>query len=68
VTGVIYPPQVAIVGFGHVVSRPWIVDGRIESRRRVTIGLAAEHRATDGHIGGLYLIAVDRLLQDAERL
>jgi pyruvate dehydrogenase E2 component (dihydrolipoamide acetyltransferase) len=27
VLGVIYPPQVAIVGFGRVVQRPWVVDG-----------------------------------------
>ena len=30
--GVIYPPQVAIVGFGKVVARPWIVDGTLFSR------------------------------------
>ena len=27
VIGVIYPPQVAIVGFGRIVERPWAVDG-----------------------------------------
>jgi pyruvate dehydrogenase E2 component (dihydrolipoamide acetyltransferase) len=68
VTGVIYPPQVAIVGFGRVVARPWVVDGRIESRPVVTASLAADHRVTDGHIGGLYLAAVARLLQEPEKL
>lgn len=68
VTGVIYPPQVAIVGFGRVVTRPWVVDGRIESRSVVTASLAADHRVTDGHIGGLYLAAVAHLLQEPEKL
>ena len=68
VTGVIYPPQVALVGFGRVVMRPWVVDERIESRPIVSISLAADHRVTDGHLGGLYLAAVARLLQEPERL
>ncbi|MBU3889777.1 dihydrolipoamide acetyltransferase family protein [Methylosinus sp. KRF6] len=68
VTGVIYPPQVAIVGFGRIVTRPWVADGRVESRPLVTISLAADHRVTDGHIGGLYLAAIARLLQEPEKL
>ena len=39
--GIIYPPQVAIVGFGKVVARPWIVDGSVVPRSVVTITLAA---------------------------
>ena len=68
VTGIIYPPQVAILGFGRVVTRPWVVDGRIETRPLVTVSLAADHRVTDGHIGGLYLAAVGRLLQEPDKL
>ena len=68
VTGIIYPPQVAIIGFGRVVARPWVVDGRIETRPLVTVSLAADHRVTDGHIGGLYLAAVGRLLQEPDKL
>lgn len=68
VTGVIYPPQVAIVGFGRVVVRPWAIEGRVESRPLVTLSLAADHRVTDGHIGGLYLAAIARLLQEPEKL
>jgi pyruvate dehydrogenase E2 component (dihydrolipoamide acetyltransferase) len=68
VTGVIYPPQVAIIGFGRVVTRPWVVDGAIAPRPLVTVGLAADHRVTDGHIGGLYLAEVSRLLQEPEKL
>jgi pyruvate dehydrogenase E2 component (dihydrolipoamide acetyltransferase) len=68
VWGVIYPPQVAIVGFGKIVERPWAADGGLFARRVVTATLAADHRVSDGHRGGLYLDAVDRLLQEPEKL
>jgi pyruvate dehydrogenase E2 component (dihydrolipoamide acetyltransferase) len=68
VFGIIYPPQVAIVGFGKIVERPWSVEGAIVSRTVVTATLSADHRVTDGHRGGRFLAAVDRLLQAPERL
>ncbi|MFM7035725.1 MAG: dihydrolipoamide acetyltransferase family protein [Planctomycetia bacterium] len=68
VWGVIYPPQVAIVGFGRIGERPWAAEGGLFARRVVTATLAADHRVSDGHRGGLYLEAVDRLLQEPEKL
>lgn len=66
--GVIYPPQVAIVGFGTVTERPWSVQGQIVTRPAVTATLSADHRVTDGHRGGRFLAAVDRLMQEPSRL
>ncbi|WP_432152848.1 2-oxo acid dehydrogenase subunit E2 [Streptomyces tricolor] len=68
VFGVVHPPQVALVGFGAVVERPWAVDGMLGVRPVVTATLAADHRATDGSVGARYLTAVDRLLQKPEEL
>lgn len=68
VYGVIYPPQVALVGFGKVVERPWCAGGQVVARPVVTSTLAGDHRATDGHRGGVLLAAVDRLLQEPARL
>ena len=68
VLGVIYPPQVAIVGFGRVVERPWVIDGQVVVRALVTGTLAADHRASDGAIGGQFLAAIDRALQAPEDL
>jgi len=68
VFGVIYPPQVALVGFGKLVERPWVVQGAVVPRPVVTATLSADHRVTDGHRGGLFLAAVDRLLQEPDRL
>ena len=65
---VIYPPQVAILGFGGVVERPWAVDGEIKLRRVVEVSLAGDHRVSDGHRGAALLNEIDRLLQEPERL
>ncbi len=68
VFGVIFPPQVAIVGFGKIVERPWAADGQVVTRPLITATLSADHRVSDGHRGGLFLAAVDALLQEPERL
>ena len=68
VYGVIYPPQVALVGFGRVSDRVWDVDGGIGIRPAVTATLAADHRATDGHLGARFLADVVRRLQHPEEL
>jgi pyruvate dehydrogenase E2 component (dihydrolipoamide acetyltransferase) len=66
--GVIYPPQVALVGFGRIAERPWAVGGGLVVRPVVTASLSADHRASDGHRGGLFLARVEQLLQEPERL
>jgi pyruvate dehydrogenase E2 component (dihydrolipoamide acetyltransferase) len=68
VIGVIYPPQVAIIGFGRIAERPWVVDGEIEKRPLVSVSLSGDHRASDGHTGGKLLAAIDDLLQQPEAL
>ncbi|MFH8680828.1 dihydrolipoamide acetyltransferase family protein [Streptomyces lydicus] len=68
VLGVIYPPQVALVGFGRIVERPWAVEGLLGVRPVVTATLSADHRATDGAVGARFLTTVDRLLQSPEEL
>ena len=68
VFGVIYPPQVALVGFGMPVERPWVVGGQIATRRVLNAALAADHRASDGHRGSLFLADINRRLQNPEAL
>ena len=68
VFGVIYPPQVAIVGFGKMVERPWSSEGQIISQPVITATLSADHRVSDGHRGALFLAALDRKLQEPEKL
>jgi pyruvate dehydrogenase E2 component (dihydrolipoyllysine-residue acetyltransferase) len=66
--GIIYPPQVALVGFGKIAARPWLVDGAIGPRSVVTVTLAADHRVSDGHAGALFLAEIGKLMQEPEKL
>lgn len=66
--GIIFPPQVALVGFGRVARRPWVLGETIAVKPVLTGTLSADHRAVDGHRGGLFLSAVDQLLQAPEAL
>jgi pyruvate dehydrogenase E2 component (dihydrolipoamide acetyltransferase) len=69
VHGVIYAPQVALIGFGAIRHRAWATpDGLLGARRTVVATLAADHRASDGHDGSLLLAELDRLLQTPEEL
>lgn len=68
VFGVIYPPQVALVGFGKIVEQPWAEKGMMGIRPVLTATLAGDHRATDGRIGAQFLTILDNYLQEPEKL
>ncbi len=68
VFGVIYPPQVAIVGLGKITDRARVEGGTVVARKVLTATLAADHRVSDGHRGGLFLAALAKLLQTPEAL
>jgi pyruvate dehydrogenase E2 component (dihydrolipoamide acetyltransferase) len=68
VLGLIYPPQVALVGFGRLFERAMPVAGEVVSRPVVVATLSADHRVADGHRGSRFLLALDRLLQEPEKL
>ncbi|MBS0388090.1 MAG: 2-oxo acid dehydrogenase subunit E2 [Proteobacteria bacterium] len=68
VHGVIYAPQVALVGFGEVSDRAWVNEGRVEATPVVTATLAADHRVSDGHAGARFLAAINALLQHPDQL
>ena len=67
VFGVIYPPQVAIVGLGKIMEQPWAKDGMLGVHPVMTASLAADHRATDGHLGAQFLEALNRHLQTPDQ-
>ena len=69
VYGVIYPPQVACIGFGKVVDRPWVeADRTVTSRRTVFVSLSADHRVSDGRRGGQLLHAIGEALGNPAEL
>ena len=68
VYGVIYPPQVAIVGFGKIIEQPWAEQGMLGVRPALTATLAADHRASDGRRGAQFLEALNHYLQEVKML
>lgn len=67
-SGVVFPPQVALVGAGGIRDRPWVVDGAVVARPIVTLSLAADHRASDGIIGSRFLTSIAERLEQPEEL
>jgi pyruvate dehydrogenase E2 component (dihydrolipoamide acetyltransferase) len=68
VFGVIYPPQVALVGFGRIAERPYALNGMVGVRPVIEATLAADHRVSDGHRGGRFLLEIEKFLQEPEKL
>lgn len=68
VFGVIYPPQVAILGFGRVRQSPQVRNSRIEICDMITVSLSADHRVSDGTLGAKFLNALSLQLQQPELL
>lgn len=68
VFGVIYPPQVAVIGFGSISEQPFAENGMLGIRSVVSVSLAGDHRATDGLTGSRFLSALDTNLQNPETL
>lgn len=66
--GVIYPPQVAIVGMGTPHMTPVVHDGAVTARLTCAVTLAGDHRVNDGHLGALFLRAIEKNLQQPESL
>lgn len=68
VFGVIYPPQVALVGFGRIMDAPWAEGDALCIRKVMQATLAGDHRATDGRTGALFLEKLNQILQDPQEL
>jgi pyruvate dehydrogenase E2 component (dihydrolipoamide acetyltransferase) len=67
-TGVIFPPQVALVGLGAPHLRPWVVDGAVVPRHVVTLTMSADHRVSDGRQVARFIAEFENLMQRPEDL
>ncbi len=45
---IINHPQVAILGVGRIIDRPWVVDGELAVRKLTQLSLVFDHRVCDG--------------------
>lgn len=68
VFGIIYPPQVAIIGFGNSSEQAFAENGMLGIRTVLSVTLAGDHRATDGLTGSRFLGSLNKHLQNPELL
>lgn len=66
VYGIIYPPQVALIGIGKIIDSPWVLENSVVVQKVLKITLAGDHRATDGLLGALFLDKLTKFLQSKE--
>ena len=52
---IINHPEVAILGIGRIIDRPWVVDGQIVVRKGVVLSLVFDHRVCDGDIPSKFI-------------
>jgi pyruvate dehydrogenase E2 component (dihydrolipoamide acetyltransferase) len=68
VFGIIYPPQVAIVGFGKVKKAPQVCGDNIAIGEQLSVCLSADHRVVDGMLAAKFLNSLAKKLQKPEQL
>lgn len=52
---IINHPEVAILGIGRIIDKPWVADGALAVRKVTELTLAFDHRACDGGVAGGFL-------------
>lgn len=55
---IINAPEVAILGVGRIIDRPWVVDGDIVVRKVTELTLSFDHRVTDGGTASAFLTTI----------
>lgn len=60
---IINHPDVAILGVGRIMPRPWVVDGEIVPRRISQLSLVFDHRVCDGGYAASFLRRVTELIE-----
>jgi 2-oxoisovalerate dehydrogenase E2 component (dihydrolipoyl transacylase) len=61
---IINHPEVAIIGLGRIIDRPWVVDGQLAVRKVTELTLAFDHRVCDGGTAGGFLRQLADYLED----
>lgn len=63
-TPIINPGEVAIVAFGTIRQKPWVVDGAVVPRWITTLGGSFDHRVVDGDLSARFMADVASIMQE----
>jgi len=61
---IINHPEVAILGIGRIIDRPWVVDGQIVVRKVVVLSLVFDHRVCDGDVPSQFIGFVAKCIEN----
>ena len=63
-TAIINPPEAGILAIGGIESKPVVVGGEIQVRRRMRVTMSCDHRVIDGAAGAKFLQTLRRLIEN----
>ncbi|GAA3892199.1 2-oxo acid dehydrogenase subunit E2 [Leifsonia kafniensis] len=63
-TPIINFPEVAMLGIGRVLERPWVVEGQLAVRRVMQLSFVFDHRVCDGDVASGFLTYVARCIEE----
>ena len=63
-TPIINPGEVAIVAFGTIKQKPWVLDGEVIPRWITTLGGSFDHRVVDGDLSARFMADVAAILEE----
>ncbi|GAA3194412.1 dihydrolipoamide acetyltransferase family protein [Dactylosporangium siamense] len=61
---IINHPQVAILGLGRIIDRPWVVDGQLCVRKITQMSFVFDHRVCDGGTAAGFMRSVADAIED----
>lgn len=61
---IINHPQVAILGFGRMIEKPWVVGGAVVPRRMTQMSFVFDHRVCDGGTAAGFMRSVADAMED----
>lgn len=63
-TPIINPGEVAIIAFGTIRQKPWVVEGEVVPRWITTLGGSFDHRVVDGALSASFLADVAAIMEE----
>lgn len=63
-TPILNPGEVAIVAFGTIKQKPWVLDGEVIPRWITTLGGSFDHRVVDGDLSARFMADVASIMEE----
>ena len=63
-TPILNPGEAAILAFGTIKLKPWVVDGEVRPRFVTTLGASFDHRIVDGDVASHFLADVASIIEE----